>query len=465
MASLLRQYVEGTGSKYDRKVQSKMDKRGVSKDAARRILARIDGAKPSARRAAFGTATTRSSKGKSGMKGTMVASTTQPTVMELLPVITLLPEGVPKPESFKLERTGLVTLTTEDQDGSDELTMFAILAAPSGNDYTLNTVELGSADTAGPGAQAQGTNLYSGPQRGTLVITALIEDDDGNAAAARAEIELLVGLAASVAATMPGSDRLQVLQTMVDYTVGLDAIGADPSRASRSVVATAIRPTQWFSLWSLEHSETSGIDWKLAIPHVMGTGSYELLLNVPDTMPSMETIRIRVTSAQFDPVAAQFNLLDSSLRVRIGNQSHAYSRAEMLAGNLKAIERKVIAGHVQIGVAGTVSYNKPVPQQLLDYCARANTPLTKRKCRRGKKKYLEEITKDVDLTPGSGRKYTTTYSTGSGGFLKAADTKKGASTPSTQAPSTPSKPLRTKTAKGTDPTAGVVTFSGTNHGA
>lgn len=300
---------------------------------------------------------------------------------------------------------------------------------------------------------------------GTLVITALIEDDDGNAAATRAEIELLVGLAASVAATMPGSDRLQVLQTMLDYTVGLDAIGADPSRASRSVVATAIRPTQWFSLWSLDHSKTSGIDWKLAIPHVMGTGSYELLLNVPGTMPSMETIRIRVTSAQFDPVAAEFNLLDSSLRVRIGNQSHAYSRAEMLAGNLKAIERKVIAGHVEIGVAGTVSYNKPVPQQLLDYCARANTPLTKRKCRRGKKKYLEEITKDVDLTPGSGRKYTTTYSTGSGGFLKAADTKKGASTPSTQAPSTPSKPLRTKTAKGTDPTAGVVTFSGTNHGA
>lgn len=462
MASLLRQYVGSKGNKFNRKVQAKMEKQGVSKDAARRILARIDGASRSARRAAFGTATTGSSPGKSDMKAAMVASATEPTVMKLLPAITLEPEGVPKPASFKLERAGLVTLATEDQDGSDELTMFAMLVTPSGNDYTVSTVELGSAHAAGPGAQALGTTLYSGPNSDTLVVTALIEDDDGNAASAREEIELLVGLAASVAATMPGTDRLQVLQAMVDYTIGLDAIGADPGRAARSVVATAVPESEWFPLWSLDHSKTSGIDWKLAIPHTMGSGSYELLLDVPDTMPSMQTVRIRVTGAQFDPVGAAFTLDRSSLTVRIGNRSHVYSMLDMPAGTFKAVERKVAAGHVEIGLSGELQYHRTLPANIVKYCADAKTAGQKARCKRKKKPYLHSEERDVDLAVGYGKSYTTTYSTGSGGFLKAADTKKGASTPSAQAPSTPPKPLRTKTAKGTDAPGGVVTISGTN---
>lgn len=478
MAAWLRQYVEGKGSKGSaRAVTKSMNGRGASQAAAARVLSRIDGATRAQRRQAFGPATTRSAPGNGGMQQLVTsADVAAHTAMQLLPAIVLPPQGVPNPTSFALENTGLVTVATEDDDGSDELTSFGIVAQTDGQDFILNTVEFGTNVQSGPGLTTSQKTLYSGSSAPALVITAVIEDDGGNAAAAREEIEVLVSLAASVAATMDGADRLVVLKTMVDYTIALDGVGADPSRAARSVVATPFAKGDWFPLWSTDENRTEDVVWKLAVPHQLGSGQYEILLNVPGNAPPMTTVRVRI--AKFNLNASPpdgWTMNQQQLQLSLGNKSHTFYGFDGSTKSFVSVERKVLDGDVEIGLGGSVRYSPPpAPKSFkelaLEACSQ-NPELSaakRRSCKerlrrlrkRKKKNKKKSITYDLDLVKGNKSAYTTTYSTAQAGFKRSKNPK--GSTPSATAPTSPVVPLRERSTSGNATPSASVTLSARN---
>ncbi len=467
MAALLRQFVDGKTGAFDKTLAAKLAKHGVSKAAATKLLGRIDAASASSRKQTFGSASTKSAPGKAQLGKLVASQDIRSKVMSLMEVITLPPQGIPAPSAYEMKQTGLVTLSTEDGDGSDELTMFAIMAYPTGgDDYTLQSIVLGSGQTAAPGAQAlTKRTIFDGPARDALLVSVLVEDDGGNAAQAKAEIEMLVGLAASVAATMPGTDRLQVLQTMVDYTIGLDAVGADPGRATRSVATTTIGQDDWFALWGADASDHAGIGYKIAVPHAMNGGNYELLLDVPGTPPKMPTVRVQVSSAVFEAFGNpdRYALDRIRLDVGIGDESFRLSLEDWSVGTQPAIERKVVDGNVAVWMKANGKVLEIVPQWLEDFCAKAKSEKEIRRCHRLRDNYRGKITQDFDLAGGSPQMFSADYDTKAHGFVKATDTKNPSGTSSSTSPS-PSPPLTTKTAKGDKTPIGTVKIKASSFG-
>ncbi len=464
LAALLRAYVRGGSSKFEKKVAKGMPRRGVSKDAARRLLTRIEGARSNQRKALLGNKALPGQVTRAFLVDAVAKATASHLVL-MRPAISLPPEGIPLPTSYALEQAGLVTTSTEDGDGTDELTTFGVIAKPTTEGYDLTTVDLSTNVSAPVGTQALAATLYDGAASDALVITALIEGDEGNAATAREEIEVLIGLAASVAGTMPGTDRLAVLETMVDYTLTLDAVGSDPSRAARSVVATAMGKSDWAALWAADEDSAAGTGYKVAVPHAMGSGSYELLLTVPAELPAVKTIRLTLADFAHDiPTSDKFSVHHIELRAEIGDEGHTFQTAP---GDFKPLERKVVGGDVSIGVSGLVDYTIHYPATIKSLCDLSGLhgyakSFKRKRCNKARKKFRKkhglESSETLDFA-GAGDDYETTYSTALGGFKPAANPK--ATKPSISKPqATP--PIRSRTAKGNSQPSGSVKLIATS---
>jgi len=476
MAALLRAYAQGTPkTEIETRVSKRLTERKSSKEAAARLLARIEGASPASRRGVLGSAELPRAAAAADL-GPATLGPAHPGLLFLMPAITLAPEGVAIPSTFALEPVGVVSNGTEDADGTDELSMFAIVARPSGpKDFQLDTVDLGGPTPTSVGIHPRTGTLYDGAPKDVLLITVMIEDYGGNAARAREEIELLVDLAASVASTLQG-DALSNLQTMVDYTLALDEIGSDPIRAARSVVATRMRAGEWSGLWAADRQDAGGIAYKVAIPHILGKATHELLLDVPGETPQLETVRLSLSDLQVHDAANPYlKRLYTVVRPSIGDMGHIF---EVGQEQLLPLERKVLAGNVEIGIEGSVHYEIVYPQSIDDTCVAkrerllegADTSAKRRKAHRMAKMFCmtlkKKFVKDHDLSTresldftGAGDGYTTTYSTVLGGFDPGPAK---ATKPSASAPTSTPKPIRTRTTKGKGSHRGSVTLIATN---
>lgn len=468
MASALRRYVEGkTSQAADRKVAKGMQARGLSKAAAARVLKRIDGAASRHKRSAFGAASTRSAKPNKDLDNAIAHSAISaglPGALNLLPVIVLPPEGVAVPWSIKLKKTGLLTVHNDDDDGADELTTFAMVATPlSNNDFKFSTVELGTAVHPVNDLDTTTATIYSGKKTDTLVVTTLIEDDGGNAVAAREEIEVLVGLAASVASTMAGADRLAILKTMIDYTIALDGVGADSSRAARSVVSTMILQEEWAPLWSADKKQTGAATWTLAIPHTVGAGAYELLLDVPSNL-SMTTIRARIEAFKIHGGAPKdgYEYKSGIVRLGIGDRSHTFS-IDLSTKSFRTVERKVIDGDVEIELSGHLTYRRVAPIPETASCISLPPGAELEACMENLKQFKPKILNSLDFVPGSGNEYSTIYSTAAKGFKRATSPKGGKPGATAATTSSAPKPLRKRSTRGSAKPWVDVTISARNY--
>ncbi len=386
-------------------------------------------------------------------------------IQHLRPAITLPPQGVATPTSFTLEQVGLVTLSTEDADGTDELTTLSFMVTPAGDNFEVRKLQLGANEVHSVGSTSVSKAVYSGPPSDVVLITALIDDDDGNAAAAAEELETLVALSASVASTLTGQDRIAVFKTMLDYTVALDGVGSDPSRAARSVIATPIATDDWAGLWSAD-TVAGSTPYKVAIPHSMGTGQYELLLDVPSQLPSMTTVRLQLsefTAPTWAPGHQEVTRV--TLQADIAGASHVFPTPP---SGLMPLERKVRDGNVEIKVSGTVHYRTIYPESVLRKCRPIPTrpaSWVANRCRRAKNKFMKNRgltkTRRLDLV-GQGSVFTTTYSTALGGFKPAAGSKPGTSQQPSATPQATSAPIRSRTARGKEAPFGSVKLTATD---
>lgn len=465
LAGLLEAYVNGGGTRFSKSIANKLPKSSTSKAAAQRLLSSIEGA-PSRRAAkTLGRGGVTAAVNKKTLTRALAKGLDHGHMVYLMPAIPLEPENVKPPSTFELRHVGMVTNATEDADGTDELTSFVMVATVAeGGDYVIDTVEIGSGQAASVGTATGSKTVRKAPPSDALFISVLIEDDGGNAAQAREEIELLVELASTVATTMPGDDRLVVLHAMIDYTIGLDAVGADPARAARSVVAAQVRAGEWPGFWSADASGDGAVSYKVAVPHTMGSGSYEVLFDVPSTIPDMKTIRLSLSDFTGLKLQPNAKIESGFVSARIKDRSHTYYFEETLPDSFQPIERKVVAGDAKIALYGHVRYSYPrikgeYSPKIVAFCANAETSAERRKCKKWKRDWdLKarideddvEVEVDIDFAGGEDTYYMTLYSTAIGGFKPATDPKGGPPPAASTTQPAPTAPIRTRTAKGND---------------
>jgi hypothetical protein len=418
LADLLVRIADGKGStKMERKIAKRLARSPARREVIQRLAKRWRAAPEDQLRKTIG----RVDLGIKPQKATLdvAVSKASPTLAWLLrDTIPLPPENIPKPSKYQLELTGVQTIAAHDADGSDELSTLTIFATPSGKDYTLVAVKEPNDGTfAAPGAAVTsvGKMLFDDGPKDVLVITALVEDEGGNAAASRAEIEAMVDLAVGVAATLDGADRLAVLEAMIDYTFGLDALDGGPLAASRSIASVKIAFADWYALWGVDPDDYGGVKAKLVVPHTMGSGQYELMLNVPSVLPPMRTVLVAVDKFWLDsypPLQQFWRPWELRLTTTVNNTSHtiALDKDVLSKSWLATYERKVLAGEVELHFAGTVRFLLEVPdnhplhnENLVEHCETYH--YQPQQC-------WEYISvKDMDIAPGDKVNRSATYST------------------------------------------------------
>jgi hypothetical protein len=398
-----------------------------------------------------------------------VALSQRAPLLYLREAITLPPETVPTPSTFELRVAGVLTSRTRTKGRNDTLSGVVVIATPKGQDYVLRTITLDDLGGA-PGSHPVRQQLFSDSPTDALVVTAVVEGKGRNATASREQVETLVAAAASVAATISG-DRVHTLKAMVDYTL---AIAPDDAR---SVVCTEVAGAEWSSLWAAGGTEQAGLRWKVAVPHAIGRGRYEFLLNVPSPpTPTLPIVRIAPSALRVENLPEGKAFMGQSVVVAIGNRSHTFVLDRAHAATLPPVERKVAGGTTPIRVVGSVEYRdikatKDLATVAAEYrtmCPRSldGLPREKRKrCRRLRRmiRLLTERSRTETAMTDFGAA-DLDYSIVHDGFVKARHPKAGAK-PSAQMPSsTPAdaahtlqgsgKPRATLTLNASDRTSG-----------
>jgi hypothetical protein len=381
IADLLVRFAEGKGrTKLEKRVAKRLSKSRKKVAAARRLATRWTATTATARRRLLGRTEIGSKPSKSTLQAAVGDATPQP-FWALRPTIPMPPEwDEPKPSSYELKVSGIQTITTRDADGSDELSTLVVVATPVWNTYELATVSVPPDGTvAAPAATTTkiDTTIYNGVENDMLVITALIEDEGGNAAAARAEVEVLIDLAASVAETLSGSDRMAVLQAMLDYTFAMQNLGADPQTATRSIASVKLAKQDWFALWGVDPTALDGVPYKLAVPHTIASGKYELLLNAPSVLPGMVTVRVAIDRfwvEDLQPTQDSKHPEWIRLTTWIKDAKDSIKLPPQVFDKkwIAIYERKVNAGDVQLGFEGTLllaaKSSDPATEKKIAYC-------------------------------------------------------------------------------------------------
>jgi len=275
-------------------VASRVGRSSKQRAAANRLAASVRSASTSKRGALSSKAAVLDRAPRaSDFKRVLGKSIAHPNIMSLMPVDTLPAQGVPNPTTYKLDIAGVHATAVDDADGQDELQAWVAVVKPSGSSYVVQTHHLPATGTlnvgAGEGASHPVT-LVNTHQTGYLVMSAIIDDDDGSGQARRDELDLLLALSVDVAGQVSGSASADALEAMFNYSAGLLALsGSDVGAVS--VESTRIGAADWHTIYSTPADSTAGMDWKLSIPHVVGeSGAANLLLNVPADLPERATI-------------------------------------------------------------------------------------------------------------------------------------------------------------------------------
>lgn len=422
LADLLVRVAEGAAeTKLEKRLAKKLSRKPAKRAALERLTARWKAAPQDQLRKAIG----RVDLGAKPQKVVLQTAASQaqlPLFWLLRPTIPMNPESIPKPATYQVELSGIQTIATHDADGSDELSTLTIFATASGNAYNLVTVPDSSTITVpGAGTTSVGKALYDGTAKDVLVISVLVEDEGGNAAASLEEAAVMVELAAGVAETLNGDDRLAVLKAMVDYTVGLQNLGADPQAATRSIASVSLAAPDWYALWGTDPQLNDGVKWKLAVPHAIGTGQYEVFLNIPSVLPDMATVKVAIDKF-WRADSLGINVLYELHRLRLAVTVKGETKTLKLDPGATSInwapvyERKVIAGEVPLSFAANMIVKKKVlPQAAKVGCEPHDFQIP------GCQIYAQTAT--LDLAPGAATSRTAEYSTASNKLVGATNNK------------------------------------------
>lgn len=205
---------------------------------------------------------------------------------------------------FDLVYRGVKATAFDDADGSDEVAVWIATVRPTANGYTKSVHKVATPQkltAVVDGSNEGATTLFHGDRTPMLLLGAVIEDDDGNAAQRIAELDVLLTQAIQAATIMrePDDDPLDVLHGTLE--LGKLMLGADPGRPDLAI--RPIRPTDWDRLWDLEptrdgerpqfkagatktktavtKAQNASFIYKVALSGKVGSGRYALRFDVP----------------------------------------------------------------------------------------------------------------------------------------------------------------------------------------
>jgi hypothetical protein len=307
---------------------------GSARATAKRVLGRIDALSPTTIERTFGGAKAMSARHSSGTvaklapkaKLAFVPAWAQPTVV--IPA-----EVTQAPQQLKLVLAGIASTAAADADGTDEVVVAAHwidLVEASGH---ASTPASGTSALAAGETVASGEEIFFGNDRPALLVSGVFEDDDGSAATAREDYQLMVELAKSLSAGMVAADDLAKLELALTTCAGLLQI-SDPQRfGAGAIVWTRFggESTTLHDLYATPASQTGGVAWKARHDHVVGGGTYEVLFDVPaPPPPDLPKINVKIvsveslTATEHEPPETTTKL-DLAIDVAVKNQGGSWT--------------------------------------------------------------------------------------------------------------------------------------------
>ena len=235
-------------------------------------------------------------------------------------------QGIIAPSAFSLKVAGLRSLAAQEQ-GGDELVAVAAFVASSGSGYETHVGSLpgnGTLSVDSGNATAQAVDVFEGTGGGVLVSG--VFEIDGAPAGVRAEFETMLGLASALASQI-GDDQVADLAFAVDYSAGLLSLSDPDKWPPGSVVKTIIPaasddPMSLLQLYVTPTETAQGIKHKIVHAHSHGSGSYELLFNVPAPPIQKSNVVVRIKKLEsLDGVDDGADQDDMVAAVAIGNES------------------------------------------------------------------------------------------------------------------------------------------------
>lgn len=302
--SLLRRYADDAAdpTDLDLKLQKRLKSRRSARTIAKRVLGRIDGLAPAKREQTFG----KGGDTKARLSARAVAQLGPKVALDFgsiwqQPSVVLPAEGVPPPTQIALALAGVASNGASDADGTDEVIVAADWFDDQGAHGSASMPASGTTALAANGAVASGATIFDGVDRPALLVSAVFEDDDGSAATAREDYQLMLELALSLADGLAGNDPITRLELAINTCSGLLEI-SDPQRfGDGAVVWTRFggSGSTLHDLYATPASQTDGVVWKSGHDHVLASGSYEVLFDVPaPPPPDLSKINVKVTTVK-----------------------------------------------------------------------------------------------------------------------------------------------------------------------
>ena len=322
-------------------------------------------------------------------------------------------QGVMTTSTYDLVLSGVTCDASSDDDADgDEPIVLTTWAVANGDDIGVDTVSVPADGTLTGlkvgGVKKQKQEIYDGAGVEGLLVTAMVEDDDGSAATARDDYELLMGMALSMTDVIDG-DPLTKLEFAIGYTHDILA-AANPERwGGNSIVTTRIGKDQLPDLWATEADKTGTVSWKLRQDHETGGGKYGVLFDVPAPKPPQTgKLVVRMLElADLDPNTKHTRQMYANVSIR-----DEYARKDFDSSKTPKtldwqVSRVVTPGTVKVSV------------ELAEYIACGLTGFYAIGC-------LDlPAPTELDLTPGDGRQLDLTVDPATGKITGDATGKLG----------------------------------------
>jgi hypothetical protein len=367
----------GSGD-YDRRVQAALGKLPGAKDTAKRLIAGLEAMSPAERASKFpGVKVETLSKtfDRLEFKKSLVKQAGQ--AAELAPTTTTLAPDPPDTKDkaqFELIYRGAKCDVTADPDGTDEpVVYFNVFDRKYDGlkwvfdphvkylpDAGTATATAGALTTAGAGQIWASPTWPTGYNNGLVFITAVLEDNNGDLAQRKAELDLLVQFAISeTEEDTVTQDRMEALRRELEDTLVLLHL-ANPDRwSARAIQVKKLTGADYDALY-LQPATASPVPHKLTFQHDPRGAAYTLYFDIPTPQVTYKTVYVKVKEVEAlgsQRDAGENKIADLGVSVAIsGNTSANATRAFATDKNLVkpgwTIERDIQAGStVSIGLA------------------------------------------------------------------------------------------------------------------
>ncbi|MCB9704118.1 MAG: hypothetical protein H6711_19675 [Myxococcales bacterium] len=301
--------------------------------------------------------------------GSRYAKIGQQAPLKVLPgPIKIGPEVLPPefPYSWTVKNTllsyaGVRVNKVADKDGSDELVVYSsfVTTATTYGEVTypnlaratfpgagvLSGLGLGAVSTAGAGPAV---DVPYANHPGFLIVSAVLEDDGGDAAVDVERLDLLLEAAMILAPTFPG-EELHRLESALQYSIALMRIG-DPKRwGPTSVLVRRMEWPEYVSLYGTPPKKSYGIGHKLKFDHAIDGGAYTVFYDLPTYLPPRNEVVVALKKVEaLGPVKdlEDDGLADLGARVTIRGvgSRRAFTPNQNSVSALWSLSRAVLVG-------------------------------------------------------------------------------------------------------------------------